>query len=85
MACTVLRAVVSVTPLAGFRKAQVVVVAQVCGEMGLVVAGEKRGGLGHIAPLGETRAPPLVVFRDRVVLGEVECKKLGLHLSVNNN
>ena len=70
--------------LADFSKAQIVV-AQVCGEMGLVVAGEKRGSSGHIAPLGKTRAPPLVVFRDRVVLGEVECKKLGLHLSVNNN
>lgn len=66
--------------LADFWKAQVVV-AEVCGEMGLVVAGEERGGSGHVAPLSETRAPPLVVFRDRVVLGEVEGEKIRLHLS----
>ena len=58
--------------LADFRKAQVVV-AEVCGEMGLVVAGEERGGAGHIAPFGEASPPPLVVFRDRVILGEVQC------------
>jgi hypothetical protein len=57
--------------LADFRKAQVVV-AEVCGEMGLVVAGEERCGSGHVSPFGETSAPPRVVFRDRVVLGEVE-------------
>lgn len=57
--------------LTNFRKAQVVV-AEVCGEMGLVVAGEKWCGSGHVAPLGEARAPPLVVFRDWVILGEVE-------------
>jgi hypothetical protein len=54
--------------LAYFRKAEVVV-AEVCGEKGLVAAGEEWGGLCHVAPLGEARAPPLVVFRDRLVLG----------------
>ena len=39
--------------MAHFRKAQVVV-AEVCGEMGLVVAGEERGGSSHVAPLGGT-------------------------------
>ncbi len=66
--------------LTDFRKAQVVV-AEVCGEMGLVVAGKEWGGSRHIAPLGEARPPPFVVFRNRVILGEVEGKKLGLHLS----
>ena len=66
--------------LADFRQAQVVV-AKVCGEMGLVVAGEERGSSGHIAPLGETRAPPLIVFRGRVVLGEVEGEKFWPHIS----
>ena len=64
--------------LADFRKAQVVV-AVICGEMGLVVSGEERGGSGHIAPLGETRAPPLIVFGDGVVLGEVEGEKFRFH------
>jgi hypothetical protein len=44
--------------LADFRKAQAAV-AGVCGEMGLVVAGKEWGGAGHIALLGEARAPPL--------------------------
>jgi hypothetical protein len=64
--------------LTDFRKAQVVV-AEVCGEMGLVVAGEEWGGSCHIAPLGETRAPPLIVFRDWVVLGEVEGEEFRFH------
>ncbi len=64
--------------LADFRKAQVVV-AEVCGEMGLIVAGEERGGSRHVTPLGEARAPPLVVFRDRVVLRKVEGEELRLH------
>lgn len=40
--------------------------------MGLVVAGEEWGGSGHIAPLGETKTPPLVVFGDGVKLGKVK-------------
>ena len=64
--------------LSYFRKAQVVV-AEVCGEMGLVVAGKEWNSSGHVAPLGETRAPPLVVFRDWVVLGEVEGEKFRFH------
>ena len=52
--------------------------------MGLVVAGEERGSSCHIAPFGETRAPPLIVFRDRVVLGEVEGQEFWLHLSSKN-
>jgi hypothetical protein len=55
-----------------FRKTQVVV-AEACAEMVLVVAGEEWDGSGHIAPLGETRAPPWIVFRDRVILGEMQC------------
>ena len=62
--------------LSYFRKAQVVV-AEVCREMVLVVAEEEWGGSGHIAPLGETRAPPCIVFRDRVLLGEMQCYELG--------
>ena len=69
--------------LSYFRKAQVVV-AEVCGEMVLVVAEEEWGGSGHIAPLGETRAPPRVVFRDWVVLGEIEDKELRFHLSAED-
>jgi hypothetical protein len=61
-----------------FRKAQVVV-AEVSWEMGLVVAGKEWNSSGHVAPLGETRAPPLVVFRDWVVLGEVEGEEFGFH------
>jgi hypothetical protein len=65
--------------VADFRKAKVVV-AEVCGEMGLVVAGEERSGSGYIAPLGETRTPPLVVFRDWVVLREIEGEEFWFHL-----
>lgn len=64
--------------LADFRKTQVVV-AKVCGEMGLVVVGKKRGCFGDITPLGEARPPPFIVFRDGVELGEVEGEKLSLH------
>ncbi len=64
--------------LADFRKAQIVV-AEICGEMGLVVAGEERRGSGHVAPLGETRAPPLVIIWNGVVLGEVKGKKFWFH------
>ena len=64
--------------LADFRKAQFVV-AEVCGKMGLVMAWKERGSLGYIAPLGESRAPPLVVFRDWMVLGEVEGEEFRFH------
>ncbi len=64
--------------LTDFRKAKVVV-AEVCGQTGLVVTGEEWGGSGNVAPLGEPRTPPLVVFRDWVVLGQVECEKFCLH------
>jgi hypothetical protein len=40
---------------------------------------KERGSLGYIAPLGETRSPPLVVFRDWVVLGEVEGEEFRFH------
>ena len=64
--------------LTDFRQAQIVV-AEVCGEMGLVVVGKKRGCFGDITPLGEARPPPFIVFRDGVELGEVEGEKLSLH------
>ena len=67
--------------LADFRKAQVVV-AEVCGEMGLIVSGEEWGSSGHVAPLGEASAPPLVVFWDRVILGEVEGEETWLNYHV---
>ena len=47
--------------------------------MGLVMAWKERGSLGYIAPLGETISPPLVVFRDWVVLGEVEGEEFRFH------
>ena len=37
--------------------------------MWLVVAGEERGGSGHVAPLSETRPPRLTDFWDRLALG----------------
>ena len=65
--------------LTHLRKTEVVV-AEICGKVGLVVAGKERGGSGYIAPLGETRAPPLIVFRNRVILGEVKGNKLSFHI-----
>ena len=58
--------------LTDLRKTQVVI-AEVCREMRLVVAREEWRGSGHVASLGEARTPPLIVFRDRVVMGEVKC------------
>lgn len=39
--------------------------------------GEQGACLGHIPPFGESLAPPLIVFRDRVVLREIEGDGLG--------
>jgi hypothetical protein len=64
--------------LADFRDSQIII-AEFCGKMGLVMAWKERGSLGYIAPLGETISPPLVVFRDWVVLGEVEGEEFRFH------
>ena len=53
-----------------------VVVAELAGHVRLVVARIQGLGLGHVGPLGEPLAPPLVVLGDRVVLGEVEGERL---------
>ena len=53
------------------RDAQVVI-AEIRGLARLVMALVIRLGLGHIDPFRETRAPPLVVFRDRMELRQIE-------------
>ncbi len=49
-----------------------VVVAELAGNVGLVVTGEERLGLGDVGPLGESLAPPLVVLGDGVELRKIE-------------
>jgi hypothetical protein len=65
--------------LTDFRNAQVVV-AEVCRERGLDCGLGRVCWLWHLAPLGESRAPPRVVFRDRVVLGEVKNNYLRMNV-----
>ena len=48
-----------------------VIEPEVSGEVGLVVATEEGSSARRARPLGEPRAPPLVVLRDRVVLRQV--------------
>src|SRR5215470_17417118 len=55
----------------GLGNAQVVE-AEVGGQVRLIVPLEERLGPHHVPPLRETRAPPLVVLRDGMVLGQVE-------------
>ncbi len=55
-----------------------VVVAELSRELGLIVAGKQRAGLGHVVPLGEALAPPFVVLGDGVVLGKIEGQGLRL-------
>ena len=55
-----------------------VVVAELAREVGLIVPGKQGAGLGHVVPLGEALAPPLVVLGNRVVLGKVEGQGLRL-------
>jgi hypothetical protein len=43
--------------------------------MGLVVSREARSSLGYIHPIGETFAPPFVIFPSRMELGKIECHK----------
>ena len=57
-------------PVHDFRHAQVVK-SQRSGQVGLVVIREKGRGPGHVGPLGKALAPPPVVFRNRVELGQV--------------
>jgi hypothetical protein len=45
-----------------------VVETEVSREVRLMVAPKLRSGLGHVGPLREPRAPPVVVLRDGVVL-----------------
>jgi hypothetical protein len=42
------------------------------GQMRLVVPGETGDGLGDVCPLGKAPAPPSVIFRNRMVLREIE-------------
>ena len=58
-----------------FRKAKVVV-AEVCWEMGLIMASEKRLGLCNVTPFGEAWSPPLVVCGDWVKLREDKSNRL---------
>ena len=58
--------------------AQVVVVTA-GRHVGLVVAAEPGPGLAHLVPLGEPLAPPLVVLRGGVELGEVEGQRADGH------
>ena len=57
--------------LAGFWQAQIVK-AQISRELRLIMSFERWLRLGDIRPLGETFAPPRVVFRDRMKLREIK-------------
>lgn len=57
--------------LADLGNAQVVE-PQVGGQVWLVMPPEERAGSCHVRPLGKAIAPPCIVLRDGVVLGEVE-------------
>ena len=54
-----------------FGKSQVVE-TQIRGQPWLVVADEVGHGLSDVGPFGEALAPPAIIFRDRVVLRQVE-------------
>ena len=56
---------------ASFRKAEIVI-AEVGGNAGLVVARKERFGATDVGPFSKAAAPPLIVFRNGVVLREVE-------------
>ena len=49
-----------------------VVVAEVGRQVRLIVAGKERPGLADVRPLGETLAPPDVIFRNRMKLRQIE-------------
>ena len=57
--------------LADLGDAQVVI-PELTGDMGLVVAGEERPRFGDVGPLGEAGAPPFVVLGNGMELGEIE-------------
>ncbi len=61
----------------GFRDAQVIE-AQVRRKVGLIMSGKQRTRLGHVGPFGEALAPPGVILRGRMVLGQVEGDEAGL-------
>ena len=58
-------------PCANLGRAQVVI-AEFGGLVRLLVAHEVRQRFAHIGPLGKPRAPPPVVLRDWVILGQIE-------------
>ena len=62
--------------LAHFRHAQIIK-TQVGRQVGLVVTFEKRLGFSHIGPFGKSFPPPLVIFRDGVVLRKIKCDQSG--------
>src|SRR5258705_12977042 len=57
--------------LSSLRDSQVVV-SEICRQMRLVVAFEEWLGPDDVSPFCEAHSPPLVVLRDRVILGQVE-------------
>ncbi len=54
-----------------FRDAQVVE-AEICGQVRLIVSWKERLCLSNVTPLGKALAPPGVVLRNGVELGQVE-------------
>ena len=60
--------------MAGCAHAQVIE-PEIGRQVGLVVAVKKRGGFGDVGPFREALSPPLVVFRDRMELRQVEGDK----------
>ena len=58
-----------------------VVVAELARNMGLIVPRKQGAALGHVVPLGEALAPPLVVLGNGVVLGKIEGQSLRLRPS----
>ncbi len=63
--------------LAQRRRALQPVVPEVARDARLVVPGEARQAPRHVGPLREAPAPPLVVLRDRMELGQVEGEDAG--------
>ena len=54
------------------------------GQLRLVVAGKLGPGFGHIGPLGESLAPPVVVFRNGMELRQIEGDRLHSAVDLGN-
>src|SRR5437762_4661349 len=70
--------------LSHLRESQVIE-AEVGWKVRLIVPGKKRARLRYIAPLGEARPPPFVVFGDRVVLRKIESDGTNARLAHGKN